>query len=123
MAERNYVQTARRRVALFAVTIESRNELRFYKFKRKDSESPWKVDLARFSIAVVQMRRFFMDDSRVCHDAEVQLGISATAAEMDDNLIEILHPLLAPLYERFNFFELPLELVRVEVGRMRANRF
>jgi len=69
------------------------------------------------------MRRFFMDDSRVCHDAEVQLGISATAAEMDDNLIEILHPLLAPLYERFNFFELPLELVRVEVGRMRANRF
>jgi hypothetical protein len=69
------------------------------------------------------MRRFFMDDTRVFHDAEVELSSAATAAEMDDNLIEILHPLLVPLYERFNFFELPLDLVRAEVGRMRANRF
>lgn len=69
------------------------------------------------------MRRFFMDDTRVCHDAEVELNTAATATEMNDNLIEILHPLLVPLYERFRFFELPLELVRAEVGRMRANRF
>jgi len=47
----------------------------------------------------------------------------ATATELDDNLIEILHPLLVPLDERFRLFELPLELVRAEVGRMRANRF
>jgi hypothetical protein len=73
--------------------------------------------------AVDRMRRFFMDDTRICHDAEVELSTAATAAEMDDNLIEILHPMLGPLYERFNFFELPLELVRAEVGRMRGNRF
>jgi hypothetical protein len=42
---------------------------------------------------------------------------------MNDNLIEILHPLQAPLYERFSFFELPLDLVRAEVGRMRGSRF
>lgn len=73
--------------------------------------------------AVDQTRRFFMDDTRVCHDAEVELSTSASAAAMLDNLIEILHPFLVPLYERFNFFELPMDLVRAEVGRMRANRF
>src|ERR1019366_4431306 len=57
--------------------------------------------------AVDRMRRFFMDDTRICHDAEVSLRTEATAAEMDDNLIEILHPLLVPLYERFSFYELP----------------
>jgi hypothetical protein len=73
--------------------------------------------------AVEHMRRFFMDDSNICRDAEVQLSGAATAAELDDNLIEVLYPLLVPLYERFRFFELPLDLVRAEVGRMRANRF
>jgi hypothetical protein len=42
---------------------------------------------------------------------------------MNDNLVEILHPMLAPLYERFEFFELPLALVRTEIERMRHNRF
>lgn len=73
--------------------------------------------------AVDPRRHFFMDDSRICHDAEVQLNGAATAAELDDNLIEILHPLLIPLYERFRFFELPMDLVRAEIGRMRASRF
>jgi len=73
--------------------------------------------------AVDRMRHFFVNDTRICHDAEVSLSSEATAAEMDDNLIEILHPLLGPLYERFSFFELPLDLVRTEIGRMRGNRF
>jgi hypothetical protein len=73
--------------------------------------------------AADQLRRFYMDDSRVCHDADVQLSTVASAVEIDDNLIEILHPLLAPLYERFRFFELPLDLVRTEIARMRASRF
>jgi hypothetical protein len=73
--------------------------------------------------AVERERRFFMDDTRICHDGEVELVTEATAAEMDDNLVEVLHSLLVPLYERFNFFELPLDLVRTEVGRMRSNRF
>jgi hypothetical protein len=73
--------------------------------------------------AVDPMRRFFMDDTRVSHDAEAQLATFATAAEIEDNLIEILHPLLVPLYERFRFFELPLDLVRAEITRMRASRF
>jgi hypothetical protein len=73
--------------------------------------------------AVDRMRRFFMDDTRICHDAEVSLDTAATAAQMDDNIVEILHALLIPLYERFSFFELRLDLVRVEIARMRSNRF
>jgi schlafen family protein len=73
--------------------------------------------------AVDQMRRFFMDDTRICHDTEARLVTVATSAEIEDNLIEILHPLLAPLYERFRFFELPMDLVRAEITRMRASRF
>lgn len=73
--------------------------------------------------ALDRMRGFFMDDTRICHDAEAQLTASATAAEIEDNLIEVLHPLLVPLYERFRFFELPIDLVRTEIARMRASRF
>ena len=46
-----------------------------------------------------------------------------SAAEIDDNLVEILQPLLAPLYERFGFFELRPELIRSEIAKMRSNRF
>ncbi len=65
----------------------------------------------------------YLNGTGVCHDADVELGTISTAAELDDNLIEILHPLLVPLYERFSFFELPIDLVRTEVTRMRGSRF
>lgn len=58
-----------------------------------------------------------------CHDDSVYIETSATANEIDNNLAEILHPMLVPLYERFSFFELPMELVIQEVERMRRNRF
>lgn len=38
---------------------------------------------------------------------------------IEDNLTEILHPLLQPLYEAFNFFELPTNLVSEELKSMR----
>ena len=68
-------------------------------------------------------RHFFADDSDVSHDDEVQLGTRASAVESDDNLVEVLQPLLAPLYERFGFFELRVDLIRAEIARMRSNRF
>jgi hypothetical protein len=42
---------------------------------------------------------------------------------MDDNLVEVVHSMLVPLYERFAFFELSRDLVRLEIERMRKNRF
>jgi len=59
----------------------------------------------------------------VSSDDTADLQTQATAQQIDDNLVEILHQLLIPLYERFAFFELSLGLVRAEVEQMRRNRF
>jgi hypothetical protein len=70
-----------------------------------------------------QLRNFFMREDRLSYDDEAKLSTRTTAAEIDDNLVEILHPLLVPLYERFSFFELRVELVREEIAKLRGNRF
>jgi hypothetical protein len=67
-------------------------------------------------------RRMF-SHQRVCRDDAIELSTQATAQQIDDNLVEILHPMLSPLYERFDFYELPLRLVQEEVERLRAGRF
>jgi Putative DNA-binding domain len=61
--------------------------------------------------------------ARISTDDTADLRTQATMSQMEDNLVEVLHPLLVPLYERFAFFELTRELVRVEIERMRKNRF
>jgi hypothetical protein len=61
--------------------------------------------------------------TRVCHDDVVELTTQATANQIDDNLVEILHTMLCPLYERFDFYELPLRLVQEEVERLRRGSF
>jgi hypothetical protein len=73
LAERNYLQTARRRVALFVVSDGSRNQLRFYKWKRVDSESAWKVDLARFSIADIDFCRLVSDAIELSRTFRIRL--------------------------------------------------
>jgi hypothetical protein len=61
--------------------------------------------------------------ARVAADNSVELQTAATAQQIDDNLVEILHRLLTPLYELFAFYELPLDLVRIEIERLRQGRF
>ena len=66
-------------------------------------------------------RRFFSTPMLSSTD-EVTLTSQATPQQARDNLTEILHPLLSPLYERFNFFRLPLNLVEEELaGLLRRN--
>lgn len=67
-------------------------------------------------------RRFWVGDNALSHDDEVDLSTCCGAMELEDNLVEILQPLLAPLYERFGFFELKLDLVRAQIAKMRTNR-
>jgi hypothetical protein len=67
-------------------------------------------------------RRLLMDGYRALDD-EVTLSARASAREFDEHLVEVLHPMLVPLYERFDFFELPTSLVAEELARMRSNRF
>jgi hypothetical protein len=66
-------------------------------------------------------RLFF--DHRVAADDAAELQTRATATEIDENLVEVLQPMLAPLYEKFGFFELSRDSIRAEVERLRANRF
>ena len=46
-----------------------------------------------------------------------------TQQQVQDNLAEVLHPLLQRLYEQFNFFILPFDLVATELQKLRNNRF
>ena len=54
---------------------------------------------------------------------EVLLRGQFTQQQVQDNLTEVLHPLLQPLYEKFNFFKLPFDYVVEELQRLRNNRF
>ena len=65
----------------------------------------------------------YFSSNRICNDDNAELQTQATASQMDDNLIEVLHSLLTPFYERFGFFELSRDLVRKEIEQMRKNRF
>lgn len=67
--------------------------------------------------------RYLLLDNRVCKDNEAALETLATATEIDGNLAEVLHPFLAPLYERFSFFELSMRMVVEELEKMRRGRF
>ena len=80
------------------------------------------VGLAGRTLSTIDGRRQF-SVSRVARDNEIQLATEATAQQIDDNLVEILHAMLRPLYERFDFFDLPLRLVQEEVEHLRAGRF
>lgn len=75
----------------------------------------------RVLTSIDRMRALF--DDRTMHDDEVSLTVRASATEIDTNLPELLHTLLKPLYERFDFFELPKSMVTDELTRMRSNRF
>jgi hypothetical protein len=71
--------------------------------------------------SVTSNRMGFGDDTSSTN--EIVLSTQASPQQIQDNLAEILHPLLAPLYERFNFFRLSFALVEEELTRMRGGRF
>jgi len=62
-------------------------------------------------------------DGHTAHDDQYETSISFPAARVDDNLPELVGQLVRPLYQRFDFFELPGNLVAEELARMRENRF
>ena len=51
---------------------------------------------------------------------EVILTGQFTQQQIQDNLAEVLHPLLQRLYEQFNFFKLPFDYVARELHQMRS---
>ena len=65
-------------------------------------------------------RRYSLYGGSVSSTGEVLLEHQVTLQQVQDNLPEIIHKLLSPFYERFNFFKLPLELVQSELRNMRG---
>jgi hypothetical protein len=60
---------------------------------------------------------------RICDDCEAVLETQVSTKQIESTLAEVVHPLLVPLYERFNFYQLPFELVLQETSKLRSNRF
>ncbi len=62
-------------------------------------------------------------DGRTSRQESICLQTHVESQTISPNLPEIVHPLLAPLYALFDFFELPMQLVVDELTRMRARNF
>jgi len=75
----------------------------------------------RSLVSVSGNRVVFGDD--VSRTDEIVLETQATPEQLRDNLAEVLHHLLTPLYERFAFFRLSIVLVEQELARMVRGRF
>lgn len=71
--------------------------------------------------SVTGNRAVFGDD--VSGTDEIAIETQSTLQQIDDNLVEVMHQLLIPLYERFSFFRLPVVLVEEELSRMMRGRF
>ncbi len=62
-------------------------------------------------------------EGRVARQDSIRLTTHVDAESIDSNLPEIVHPLLSPLYALFDFFELPMSMVTVELARMREGNY
>ncbi len=65
--------------------------------------------------------REVFDDHRARTDA-AEGAVVCPAGAIEDRLPALVQALLAPLYERFDFFELPAGLVEEELARLRKSR-
>ena len=58
----------------------------------------------------------------VTHDPQVLLTGQVSLQQVHDNLIEVIHGLVRPLYERFGFYEIPISHVQDMLMKMRRYR-
>jgi len=80
------------------------------------------IGLSDRALTSITGRRMMMD-YRISRTDEVLLETTASLAQLRDNMVEVIHGLLTPLYEVFNFFPLSQALVEEELERMRQGRF
>jgi hypothetical protein len=66
--------------------------------------------------SVDQLRAFTMHDDRIARQDEFEVKTTLEMRQIADNLPEIIHPLLKPLYEQFHFFRLTMDHVRQDLG-------
>jgi hypothetical protein len=62
-------------------------------------------------------------EEHVAHQDMYCVNLVIQADKIGDALPELVHRALHPLYELFDFFQLPMTLVTEELARMRASQF
>lgn len=132
---RGYAEDAlenRPRGQLFDITLPVWRIAEGVLFARRLSETYEDVDamliwcrftglMGRRLISITGNRAVFGDE--VSGTDEIAMEAQATPQQIDDNLVEVMHQLLTPLYERFSFFRLPVVLVEEELAQMARGRF
>ena len=54
--------------------------------------------------------------SRPCHSGQVETSANVTPQQLQENVVEIVHQILTPLYEAFDFYTLSRTLVEEELS-------
>ena len=67
-------------------------------------------------------RRWIRGD-KVSGAPEVKNEWSGSVSQLQNNMVEVIHKLLKPLYEIFQFTQIPLDLVDKELSRLRKSSF
>ena len=62
--------------------------------------------------------RMPMSYDRISRTPDVENTLTITPEQIDDNLPEVLRALVAPVYEAFDFYELPHRIVEQELERL-----
>jgi hypothetical protein len=62
-------------------------------------------------------------EGHLSHQDRYRTSLAVQADQIGDMLPELAHRVLHPLYELFDFFQLPMKLVTEELAQMRANQF
>jgi hypothetical protein len=78
--------------------------------------------LAGRTLASINGRRY-VSQGRVARQDSIALTTHVETQAIETNLPEVVLPLLSPLYALFDFFELPMQLVVDELGRLKAGSF
>ena len=65
----------------------------------------------------------YMSYDRECVVDKVTMQGQARASRIEENTVEVLLPLLRPLYEAFDFAPISAELITQELGKFRNNRY
>ena len=57
-------------------------------------------------------------ENRISDTDQVILEVRATPQQVRNNIVEVIHNLLAPLYEKFDFYQLSTQVVSEEIEDM-----
>lgn len=82
----------------------------------------WTGLRGRRLVAMGNPNRMLFDEHRA-HQDTYRAHLTFRASQVSDSLPELVNNVIRPLYELFDFFQIPDSLIAEELQRMRSNRF